>query len=57
MVINFDNTITLKYAPIEYLKLNEKTYFIDANIAKINETSMIYLTTEMDKEIYKLLKL
>ena len=23
MVINFDNTITLKYAPIEYLKLNE----------------------------------
>ena len=35
LVINFDNTITLKYAPIEYLKLNEKTYFIDANIAKI----------------------
>lgn len=49
MIINFDNTITLKYAPLEYLKLNEKNYFIEANLTKIDETKIIYLTNDMGK--------
>ena len=57
MILNFDNTITIKYATAEYLKLEEKTYFIDANLAKINEKSIIYFTKNMNKEIYKVLKL
>ena len=57
MILNFDNTITLKYAPAEYLKLVEKTYLIDANISKVNENKLIYLSKFMSKDVFKSLKL
>eukprot|EP00828_Plagiopyla_frontata_P040448 TRINITY_DN5491_c0_g1_i3.p1 TRINITY_DN5491_c0_g1~~TRINITY_DN5491_c0_g1_i3.p1 ORF type:complete len:391 (-),score=40.87 TRINITY_DN5491_c0_g1_i3:90-1109(-) len=52
-----NNLIIVKYADNEYLKLNEKTYFIDSNIHQINTKQVILVTEDLKTQIIKSMKL